>query len=1169
MAKTKTMDGCEAAAYASYAFTEVACIFPITPSSPMAEFVDEWSANGKTNLFGQTVKVSQLQSEAGAAGSVHGSLQAGALTTTYTASQGLLLMIPNMYKMAGQFLPSVFHVSARSLATHALNIFGDHSDVMSVRSTGYALLASSNVQEAMDLGMVAHLCAIKARIPFLHFFDGFRTSHEIQKIELIDYDDVAKIVDWQAIQDFRDRSMNPERPVVRGTNQNGDIFFTMREACNKFYDAVPDVVEDYMKKMEGITGRPYNLFDYYGAPDAENIIIAMGSVNDTIEETIDYLAKNGEKVGLLKVRLYRPFSAKHFLAALPKSVKKIAVLDRVKEPGALCEPLYQDVTKIFYDTDMKPLIVGGRYGLGSKDVTPVQIKAVYDNLKHAEPKNNFTIGIIDDVTNTSLPEGEVIETSPEGTINCKFFGIGADGTVGANKEAIKIIGENTDMYAQAYFQYDSKKSGGVTISHLRFGKKLIKSPYYVVTADYIACHNPAYVGHIDLTAGLKKNGTFLLNCQWTPEELEEKLPGAMKSYLAKNNINFYTIDAVDIAQKVGLGGRINMICQAAFFVLSKVIPVDEAIGLLKDSVVKAYGKKGPAIVEMNHKAIDAAIGAIVKIDVPATWASAVDVKTVKEEPDFIKNILRPISKMDGDSLPVSAFNGIEDGSHPLGTAAYEKRGIAVNVPEWILENCIQCNQCSMVCPHAAIRPFLLDDCEVKNVPATFAHKKAIGKGLEGLEYRIQVTPLDCTGCTNCVTICPAKEKALVMKPATEQVEQQAANWDFAVTLTDKSKRIELNSVKNSQFSQPLFEFNGACPGCGETPYLKLVTQLFGDRLMMANATGCSSIYCAAYGSVPFCTNAEGKGPTWANSLFEDSAEFGYGLYLGVKQIREKLADLMTQIQDAPVSDALKAACKEWIANMLDAEGSKAASAKVLAAIAEDKSGNELAKEILVKKDYLIKKSNWANGGDGWAYDIGYGGVDHVLASGEDINILVLDTEVYSNTGGQASKSTPTGAIAKFQAAGKKIRKKDLGMMAMSYGYVYVAQISMGADMNQALKAIKEAEAYPGPSLVIAYSPCINQGLKAGMENSLLEAKKAVEAGYWHMYRYNPLLEEEGKNPFILDSKEPTGSFRDFIMGEVRYNSLKALFPAHAEELYVKAEADAKRRYQTYKTMAGK
>ncbi|HWQ73480.1 MAG TPA: pyruvate:ferredoxin (flavodoxin) oxidoreductase [Desulfitobacteriaceae bacterium] len=1167
MAKTKTMDGCEAAAYASYAFTEVACIFPITPSSPMAEFVDEWSANGKTNLFGQTVKVSQLQSEAGAAGSVHGSLQAGALTTTYTASQGLLLMIPNMYKMAGQFLPSVFHVSARSLATHALNIFGDHSDVMSVRSTGYALLSSSSVQEALDMGMIAHLCAIKGRVPFLHFFDGFRTSHEVQKIELIDYDDVAKIVDWEAIQAFRDRSMNPERPVVRGTNQNGDIFFTMREACNKFYVGIPDIVEDYMKKMAGITGRAYNLFDYYGAPDAENIIIAMGSANDTIEETIDYLASKGEKVGLVKVRLYRPFSAKHFLNAIPKTVKKIAVLDRVKEPGALGEPLYQDVCKVLFDADMKPLVVGGRYGLGSKDVTPVQIKAVYDNLKQAAPKNNFTIGIIDDVTNTSLPEGELIETSPEGTINCKFFGIGADGTVGANKEAIKIIGENTDMYAQAYFQYDSKKSGGVTISHLRFGKKLIKSPYYVVTADYIACHAPAYVGNIDLTAGLKKGGSFVLNCQWSEAELEEKLPGKMKRDLAKNNINFYTIDAVKIAQEVGLGGRINMICQAAFFVLAKIIPVDEAIGLLKDSVVKAYGKKGPAIVEMNHKAIDAGVGALKKIEVPAAWANAADVKIESNDPAFIKNILGPIGKMDGDSLPVSAFNGIEDGSHPLGTAAFEKRGIAVNVPEWKIDNCIQCNQCSMVCPHAAIRPFLLDEKEVNNAPAAFTTKKAIGKGLEGLQYRIQITPLDCTGCTNCVTICPAKEKALVMKPAAEQVEQQQPNWDYAVTLTNKAKLVEPNSVKNSQFLQPLFEFNGACPGCGETPYLKTISQLFGDRLMMSNATGCSSIYSAAYGSVPFCTNAEGKGPTWANSLFEDSAEFGYGMYLGVKQIREKIAQLMNQIQEAPVSDDMKAACKEWLANMYDGEGSKAASAKVLAAIAADKSGNELVKEILVKKDFLIKKSQWANGGDGWAYDIGYGGVDHVLASGEDVNILVLDTEVYSNTGGQASKSTPTGAIAKFQAAGKKIRKKDLGMMAMSYGYVYVAQISMGADMNQALKAIREAEAYPGPSLIIAYAPCINQGLKAGMENSLLEAKKAVEAGYWHLYRYNPLLEEEGKNPFTLDSKPPTGSFRDFIMGEVRYNSLKALFPAHAEELYVKAEEDSKRRYNVYKNLA--
>ncbi|KLU67151.1 pyruvate-flavodoxin oxidoreductase [Desulfosporosinus acididurans] len=1170
MAKMKTMDGNEAAAHASYAFTEVATIFPITPSSTMAELVDEWAAHGRKNIYGQTVKVVEMQSEAGAAGAVHGSLQAGALTSTYTASQGLLLMIPNMYKIAGELLPSVFHVSARALATHALSIFGDHQDVMSVRATGFAMLSSHSVQEALDLGFIAHLATVKARVPFIHFFDGFRTSHEIQKIEIPEYDEVGKLIDMDAVQAFRDRGLNPEHPVLRGTAQNPDVYFQGREASNKFYAEIPDIVEHYMQEYKKLTGREYHPFQYYGAEDAEYVIVAMGSVCDTIEETIDYLMAKGEKVGVVKIHLFNPFSSKYFFNVLPKTVKKIAVLERTKEPGSLGEPLYLDIKEVFYNHEQKPVIVGGRYGLGSKDTTPSQILAVYKNLKAEKPVNGFTIGIVDDVTFKSLPEDEIIDTAPEGTIACKFWGLGADGTVGANKQAIKIIGDHTSLYAQAYFQYDSKKSGGITISHVRFGKKPIKSPYYVTGANYIACHNQTYVYQYDLLKGLKKKGNFVLNCQWTPEELDEKLPAAMKQALARNEVNFYIIDAVSIARKIGLGSRINMVMQAAFFKLANVIPVEEAIDYLKASVLKTYGKKGQNIVDMNNAAIDQGVSALVKVEIPASWANAQDgeVAAASDEPDFVKNILRPMNAMEGDDLPVSAFNGREDGTFPVGTTAYEKRGIGVTVPEWQMNNCIQCNQCSYVCPHAAIRPFLMNEEEEKNAPESFVGKKAIGKEAAGLQFRIQVSSLDCTGCGNCAEVCPAKEKALVMKPAAEQFEQQTANWEFALSLKNKSNLFDVTTVKGSQFAQPLLEFNGACPGCGETAYVKLLTQLYGDRMMIANATGCSSIWGGSAPAVPYTTNQEGKGPTWANSLFEDNAEFGYGMYLGVRQQREKLAELMTQALEMEISAELKGAFEEWLAGWNDADASKAAAAKIKASLEGYNGDNKVLAEILRRKDHLIKKSQWIIGGDGWAYDIGYGGLDHVLASGDDVNVLVLDTEVYSNTGGQSSKSTPRAAVAKFAAAGKKIRKKDLGMMAMSYGYVYVAQIALGANMSQAIKVIKEAEAYKGPSLIIAYAPCINHGLKASMTKSVQEAKKAVDSGYWHLYRFNPDLAEEGKNPFSLESKEPTLPFRDFIMGEVRYTSLLNTFPETAEELFSGAEKYAKVRYDSYKRLAG-
>jgi len=1163
--KMKTMDGTKAAAWVSYAFTECACIFPITPSSPMAEYVDEWSAQGLKNVFGQTVNVTEMQSEAGAAGALHGALTSGALSTSYTASQGLLLMIPNMYKIAGELLPGVLHVTARSLATHALNIFGDHSDVLSTVQTGWAMLCSNSVQEVMDLGGIAHLAALKSRIPFLHFYDGFRTSHEQQKIEQIEFEDLKSLVDMDAVKAFRDRSLNPDRPVTRGTNQNPDIFFQAREACSPFFLPVADIVADYMKKIGKITGRQYKPFDYYGAPDAENIIIAMGSICDTAESTVDYLMAKGEKIGLIKVHLYRPFSAKYFFDVLPKTVKKIAVLDRIKTPGAPGEPLYMDIKTLFYDADTKPVIVGGRYGLGSKDTLPSDVAAVFTNLKAKQPKNNFTLSIVDDVSNTSLARGEEIDATPAGTIQCKFFGLGSDGTVGANKQAVEIIGDHTDMYAQAYFAYDSKKSGGITISHLRFGKKPIKAPYLINAADFISVSNQAYVNMYDVTAGLKPSGTFLLNTVWTAEELEEKLPAAMKRYIAKNKINFYTINAVELARGLGLGNRTNMIMQSAFFNLAKVIPSDEAVGYMKGAIQKAYGKKGDKIVSMNNASVDVGIHNVVKIDVPAAWAKLADDKVVdKKDPEFIKNILRPMTRLEGDSLPVSAFKGKEDGTFPSATSMYEKRGVAAFVPRWIKENCIQCNQCSLVCPHAAIRPILLNEAEAKKAPKEFETRPATGKQLAGLTYRIQVTPLDCMGCEVCVNCCPSKEKALVMESLESQVDIEAANWEFATTVSIKDNLWNKYSVKGSQFCQPLFEFNGACGGCGETPYIKLLTQLYGDRMLIANATGCSSIYPAAAPSLAYCKNAEGKGPAWSNSLFEDSAEFGLGLYLGVKQIRKGIAEKAQEAMAQDIPAEIKAALQEWLDNMFKGDESKAATAKLVPLLKGQK--NPLLKDILDKKDFLVKKSNWSFGGDGWGYDIGYGGLDHVLASGEDINIMVVDTEVYSNTGGQSSKSTPTAAIAKFAASGKKTKKKDLGAMIMTYGYVYVAQVAMGADQSQCVKAMKEAEAYPGPSLIIAYSSCINHGIN--MTKSQQEMDKAVKAGYWHLYRFNPELKKEGKNPFTLDSKEPDlNLFRDFIMSEVRYNSLAKLFPATAEALFQKTQEDAKGRYETYKKMA--
>jgi pyruvate-ferredoxin/flavodoxin oxidoreductase len=1165
MRKMKTMDGNTAAAHISYAFTDVAAIYPITPSSPMAEHVDEWVSQGRKNIFGQLVKVMEMQSEAGAAGAVHGSLQAGALTTTYTASQGLLLMIPNMYRIAGELLPGVFHVTARALAASSLNIFGDHQDVMAARQTGCALLAESSVQQVMDLSAVAHLSAIKGRIPFINFFDGFRTSHEIQKIELLEYDELAKLTDFDAVSEFRKRALNPDHPVTRGTAQNPDIYFQEREAVNKYYEALPEIVENYMQEITKLTGREYHLFNYYGAPDADRIIIAMGSVCDAIEETIDYLTAKGEKVGLLNVHLYRPFSLDHFFKYIPKTVKKIAVLDRTKESGAIAEPLYLDVKNAFYGKESQPIVVGGRYGLGSKDTVPAHILPVYENLKAEQPKDGFTIAIVDDVTNTSLKVGEDIDATPAGTTACKFWGLGSDGTVGANKSAIKIIGDHTDMYAQGYFAYDSKKSGGITVSHLRFGKTPIKSPYLINKADFVACHNQSYVYKYDVLEGLKKGGKFLLNTIWNAEEINEKLPAAYKRFIVKNNIEFYTLNAVGIAQSIGLGGRINMIMQSAFFKLANIIPVEDAVKYLKDAVISSYGKKGQKVIDMNNAAIDKGVESIVKVEVPASWIDAVDADEVKKEvPDFVKNLLNPMNRQDGDKLPVSAFLGTEDGTFPAGSAAYEKRGIAINVPEWQMDKCIQCNQCSFVCPHAVIRPILSNEEEIAKAPAGFEAKDA--SGAKGLKFTMAISPLDCTGCGNCAQVCPAKEKALVMKPLDTQLNQVEL-WDYAMTVKTKTNPMNKLTVKGSQFEQPLLEFSGACAGCGETPYAKLVTQLFGDRMMIANATGCSSIWGASAPAMPYTKNQRGHGPSWANSLFEDNAEFGLGMYLGVGQLRERLVDVAKAAMLTSGSADLKAALQDWVDNISNGEGTRERADKLTALLEAEKGNDKNLNDLYDNKDFLVKRSNWIFGGDGWAYDIGYGGVDHVLASGEDVNILVMDTEVYSNTGGQSSKATPTAAIAKFASSGKKTKKKDLGMMAMSYGYVYVAQIAMGADKNQTLKAIAEAEAYKGPSLIVAYAPCINHGLKAGMGCSQLEAKKAVESGYWAMYRFNPLLKEQGKNPFTLDSKEPTSDFKEFLMGEVRYASLAKQFPETADALFEKTHKDAMERLAGYKKLA--
>jgi len=1169
MKKLETMDGNKAAAYAAYALTEVASIFPITPSTSIAEGIDEWSAHGMKNIFEQKVKVIEMQSEAGAVATMRGALQSGALSSTYTASQGLLLMIPNLYKMSGELLPGVLHVTARSLATHALSIYGDHQDVMACRQTGAALFASSNVQEVMDLGIISHLAAIKSRIPFIHFFDGFRTSHEYQKIGVVDYDDIKNLVDYKAIEEFKNRALNPEHPVARGTAQNPDIFFQQRESSNPFYDKAPEIVQGYMNSLGKITGRNYNLFDYYGAKDAEHIIIAMGSVSDTIYETVDYLNAAGEKVGTVKVHLYRPFSEKSLLQAIPSTVKKIAVLDRTKEPGSPGEPLYLDVVKTFKNSLNIPLIVGGRYGLSSKDTTPSQIISVFNNLKSKEPKDNFTIGIVDDVTFTSLPEEDIIDTTPEGTISCRIWGLGSDGTVGANKTAIKIIGDNTDLHVQGYFSYDSKKSGGTTISHLRFGNKPLRSPYLVYKADYVACHNKSFIYLYDLLKGLKKGGTFVLNCSFEVEELEEKIPASIRKYIAQNDIQFYIIDAMAIASKIGLGNRINMVMQSAFFKLSNVIPVEESLKYLKENIEDMYGKKGQKIVEMNKTAVDSAVDALVKVTVPSSWADAKeDNSDIKDEPDFVKNMQRPMSRHEGDELPVSAFIGIEDGTFPLGTTAYEKRGIAPMIPEWQIDKCIQCGRCSYVCPHATIRPYLLDDEENERKPETFKTKKAVGKGIENYNFRIQVDPLDCTGCGNCADICPAKGKALIMKEAEQEIEMEANNWEFAMTVPAKDDLMDPYTVKGSQFIRPLLEFNGACPGCGETPYIKLLTQLFGDRMMISNATGCSSIWGAYAPSIAYTTNAKGQGPAWINPLFEDAAEFGLGMQVGVKQIREKLADLMKQSMESSIDSKVKDAFKYWLESYNDGNESKKAAEMILDSLkGYDYKDNKLIEEILNRKDFLTKRSVWAIGGDGWSYDIDFGGLDHVLATGDNVNMFVMDTEVYSNTGGQCSKSTPTASVAKLAAAGKKLRKKDLGLIAMTYGYVYVAQIAMGADMNQTLKAIKEAENYDGPSLIIAYSPCINHGIKTGMGTSMMEEKKAVDAGYWHLYRFNPDLKKEGKNAFILDSKEPNADYKEFINGEIRYSQLMNVFPDIADEMFNLSQKHAEERYKRVKTLS--
>ncbi|MEI8094652.1 MAG: pyruvate:ferredoxin (flavodoxin) oxidoreductase [Spirochaetales bacterium] len=1170
--KKKTMDGNMAAAHISYAFTEVAAIYPITPSSDMAENTDQMAAKGHKNLFGETVRLVEMQSEAGAAGAVHGSLQAGALTTTYTASQGLLLMIPNMYKIAGELLPCVIHVSARAVASHALSIFGDHSDIYATRQTGFAMLATGSVQEVMDLAAVAHLATIKTRVPFVHFFDGFRTSHEIQKVEVVEYDELAPLVDQKALKRFRDDALNPNKPVTRGTAQNPDVFFQAREASNPYYDAIPDVVEGYMDQMSKLVGRTYKPFVYYGAPNAENIIIAMGSATETIRETIDYLNAKGGKVGAIIVHLYRPFSAKHFLKVLPASVKRICVLDRTKEPGAYGEPLYLDIKAVLYGRKDAPLVIGGRYGLGSKDTTPDQIISVYDNLATKEPKDQFTIGIVDDVTFHSLPLPKTeVSVVPAGTIECKFFGLGADGTVGANKNSIKIIGDNTDLYAQAYFAYDSKKSGGFSVSHLRFGKNPIRSPYLVSAADFISCSQPSYLDKYDMLKGIKKGGTFLLNSLWSADETKKHLPDYVKAQLAQNNVQFYILNATDIAEELGMSGRTNTILQSAFFKLSNVIPYDQAVKFMKDAVVKSYGKKGEDVVNANFAAIDKGVGALVKVEIPAEWAKLSATAVIagsKNAPKFITEVVDVINGQKGDDLPVSAFADRADGTFPQSTASYEKRGIAVNVPEWQADACIQCNQCAYVCPHAVIRPFLVNADEAAKAPKDFSTLKAIGKGLEDHGFRIQISPYDCTGCGNCADVCPGKKgaQALIMKPLASQMPQME-NWNYALkSVSYKDNLTGKNNVKNSQFAKPLFEYSGACAGCGETPYIKLITQLYGDRMMISNATGCSSIYGGSCPSTPYTTNPAGQGPAWANSLFEDNAEYGMGMLLGYNQMRDRVSKLIAEAKASGASGAALAAMDVWVANKANGETTRQVSTDLEKALTGLK--DKWATDLMALKQYFVKTSQWIFGGDGWAYDIGYGGLDHVIASGEDINILVMDTEVYSNTGGQASKSTPVGAIAKFAAQGKTIRKKDLGLMATTYGYVYVAQVAMGSSNAQFFKALREAESYPGPSIVIAYSPCINHGLKNGMGKTQAEAEAAVKCGYWHLWRFDPRLEAEGKNPFQLDSKEPDWSlFQPFLMNEVRYTSLKKENPDAADSLFAAAETNAKWRYNGYKRLA--
>jgi len=1163
-----TMDGNTAAAYVAYALSDVAAIYPITPSSPMAEICDEWAAYGRKNIFGQTMRVATMQSEAGAAGAVHGSLVNGALTTTFTASQGLLLKIPNMYKISGELLPSVFHVSARALSTHALSIFGDHSDVMAARQTGFALIASSSAQEVIDLGLTAHLSTIKTRVPFLHFFDGFRTSHEVQKLELIDYEDIKKIVDWDAVRAFRERALNPENPHQRGTAQNPDIYFQNREAANRYYLETPEKVAAVMDQVYELTGRRYNLFDYCGAPDAEAIIACMGSACDTVEEVVDFLVKQGAKVGLIKVRLYRPFSLEHFLAALPNSCKRIAVLDRTKEPGALGEPLYQDICTALMEAGKTPLIIGGRYGLGSKEFNSCMAKGVFENLLSDQPKNHFTVGIEDDVTGTSIDYPDCFQSSPEGTYQAKFFGLGADGTVGANKNSIIIIGNNTDQYAQGYFVYDSKKSGGITVSHLRFGSEKIKSTYLIDQADFVACHNPSFVTRYDLLDGIKDEGIFLLNSEWDIATMETHLPAAMKQTIAHKKLRFYNIDAFKIAGEIGLGGRINVIMQAAFFKLSGVIEPELAYKEIEKMIEKSYGKKGADIVEQNVSAIYRAIEALEKVSYPAGWSEATTGGTFipEEAPQYVRDVIYPMNALKGDLLPVSAFNA--DGTVPTATTRYEKRGIAIQVPIWLPENCIQCNQCAFVCPHAVIRPYLARPEDLGGAPESFVTVEGSSKDIKGLHYRIQISPLDCTGCGNCVDVCPAKEKALEMKPLDDVADTEDANFRYAENLPELELDIAVNTVRGSQYQKPLFEYSGACAGCGETPYIKVITQLFGNRMIIANATGCSSIYGGNAPTVPYTLDSRGRGPAWASSLFEDNAEYGYGYWLGVTQQRDRLIDLVNEALETSISEPLKETLQKWLEVKDQGEESLKSADRVCEMLEEEKPQPENASllgEIREKTGLLPKRSIWIFGGDGWAYDIGFGGLDHVIASGADVNLLVMDTEVYSNTGGQSSKATPTAAIAKFAAAGKEMRKKDLGLMAVTYGYVYVAMVSMGANKNQFLKALIEAEAYPGPSLIIAYSPCIAHGID--MSKSQQEGKLAVESGYWPLYRFNPLLAKEGKNPFILDSKEPKEDLRTFMMNEVRFRSLTQEFPDRADWLFEKAEKVAKEKLEMYKRLA--